>query len=100
MSPKTAPRAIDFLRIGILFLTVGVLLLLAMLLWGTLAEGSPRLIRLGTALGVLILVAAVGLMAYSRRVRRRHRPEWLETQAWKHDLQDKLQQKPGPGKGP
>ena len=99
MSAKTDPKALKALRIGILSLIVGVLLLLAMLLWGTLAEGSPGLIRLGTALGVLIMVAAAGILAYSRQVRRRHRPEWLETQAWRHDLQDKLKQKSGPGQG-
>ena len=98
MSAKTSPKALNVLRIGILSLTVGVLLLIAMLLWGTLAEPSPRLARLGIGLGVLILVAAVGLMVYSRRVRRHQRPGWLETQAWRQDLQDKLT-RPGPGKG-
>jgi len=82
----------DFLQIGIVFLTVGAVVLLATALWGTLAEPAQGLIRLGIVLGVLFLVAAAGFMAYSRRTRRSQRPEWLETQAWRQDLQDKLRQ--------
>ena len=97
MSTQPAPKALNVLRAGIVSLIVGVLLLLAMFLWGTLAEEPPGLVGVGIVLGVVILVAAIGLLVYSRQVRRRHRPEWLETQAWQQGLRDKLQKPSGKG---
>lgn len=35
-------------------------------------------------------VAALAILAYSRKLRREQRPEWLETQAWRKGLMDKL----------
>ena len=54
--------------------------------------------------GILILiggaVAAFAILTYSQKLRREQRPEWLETQAWRQGLVDKLHQgeKPSGGK--
>jgi len=52
----------------------------------------------------LVVVGAGGLVAaaigaYARRLRRRERPEWLETQAWHRDFKKKLENGEKPGKG-
>jgi hypothetical protein len=38
------------------------------------------------------VVAALGIGAYGRKLRRSQRPDWLETQAWQRGLQEKLEQ--------
>ena len=44
-------------------------------------------------------VVAAGIGVYARRLRRRERPEWLETQAWHRDFKKKLENGEKPGKG-
>ena len=100
MSPDSSRRPFQVLRLGIWLLLSGVLVALALLLWGSLQEVPPNLVRLGIAVAVALLVAGLSVMWYSRRLRQSQRPEWLETKAWKRDLMDKLQrgQPPsGPG---
>lgn len=44
-------------------------------------------------------VAAAAIGAYARRLRRRQRPEWLETQAWNREFKEKLGKGENQGKG-
>jgi len=49
------------------------------------------------------ILAALLLLAYSRRVARKNRPEWLSTQAWRSDIiakQDQWLEKHPPGNTP
>ncbi len=67
---------------------------------GVLGGGRPEgLVPYGIALVVLAGVAAVAVLAYSRKLRRQQRPEWLETQAWRRGLIEKLQQGQTPPRG-
>ncbi len=68
-------------------LTAGADLLLALLL---LLGVFP--VNRWVGIPVLIggAVAALAILAYSRKLRREQRPEWLETQAWRQGLMDKL----------
>lgn len=100
MSPDSGRRPYDVLRLGLLFLTIGALLLLALLLWSSLGNAPASLVQLGIVIALLILAAALGLFWSSRRLRRSQRPEWLETQAWRKDLIDKLQRGQPPPSGP
>ena len=100
MTPDTSRRPFHVLRLGIWLLLSGVLLALALLLWGNLQEIPPNLIRPGIAVAVALLAAGLGVMWYSRRLRQSQRPEWLETKAWKRDLMDKLQRGGPPPSGP
>jgi arginine exporter protein ArgO len=52
------------------------------------------------ALAVMAIggLAAAAIGAYARRLRRRQRPEWLETQAWHRDFKKKLEGGEKPGK--
>ena len=44
-------------------------------------------------------LAAAAIGAYARRLRRRERPEWLETQAWNREFKEKLEKGGRAGKG-
>ena len=76
------------LLVGGATLVAGILMIA-----GVLGEGSPeRLLPYGIALVALAVVAGVVVLAYSRKLRRQQRPEWLETQAWQQGLVEKLRQ--------
>ena len=62
-------------------------------------ESSGDLIRYGIGLVVVAAVAAGLILVRARRIRRRERPEWLETQAW-HQSQHQQIQKGRPDQGP
>ena len=90
MTADSGWRPYDFLRLGIVLLVVAAILGSALLLWGKAGTVPSSLIATGFVLAALLLAAGLGLLWYSRRLRRRQRPEWLETQAWRKDLDDKL----------
>ena len=62
-------------------------------------EPSGDLIRYGIGLVVVAAVAAGLILVRARRIRRRERPEWLETQAWHQGQQEQIQ-KGRPDQGP
>jgi hypothetical protein len=80
-------------------------LLLALLLMGADVLLAVLLflgvLQVGRWYGVALLgaggVAALAILAYSRRLRREQRPEWLETQAWRRGLIEKLHEGRVPG---
>jgi len=83
------------LLVGGATLVAGILMIA-----GVLGEGSPeRLLPYGIALVALAVVAGVVVLAYSRKLRRQQRPEWLETQAWQQGLVEKLRQGQTPPSG-
>ena len=60
---------------------------------GVVGGGRPEsLVPYGIAMVVVAGIAAVVVLGYSRKLRRQQRPEWLETQAWRQGLIEKLQQ--------
>ena len=54
-------------------------------------ESSGDLIRYGIGLVVVAAVAAGLILVRARRIRRRERPEWLETQAWHQSQHEQIQ---------
>ena len=61
-------------------------------------ESSSPLISYGIGLVVVAAVAAGLILVRARRIRRRERPEWLETQAWQQGQHEQIQKgKPEPG---
>ena len=54
-------------------------------------EPSGDLIRYGIGLVVVAGVMAGLLLVRARRIRRRERPEWMETQAWHQGQQEQIQ---------
>jgi hypothetical protein len=68
-------------------LTAGADLLLALLL---LLGVFPVSRWVGIPVLIGGAVAALAILAFSRKLRREQRPEWLETQAWRKGLLDKL----------
>jgi hypothetical protein len=48
----------------------------------------------GLLIGLVVLIggaAALAALGYGRKLRRAQRPEWLETQAWRQGLVDKIE---------
>ena len=92
--PERAFTAAIVVLMGTLLAAAGVII--AGVLGGRRVEAT-----IPTALVVVGVggVAAAAIGAYSRRLRRLQRPEWLETQAWHRDFQEKLEKGEKPGKG-
>lgn len=57
-----------------------------------------EMIPYGVAVVAVGVVAAVVINAWGRKLRRSQRPEWLETQAWRSEFEEKLR-KGQAGKG-
>ena len=98
MTQPSGWRPAQAMRLGLILLAVGAVLLLGLMLLTALQASIGGLIIVIVPVALGTLVAALFLLFYSRRLRREQRPEWLETQAWRQGLQDKLQEKP-PGRG-
>jgi peptidoglycan/LPS O-acetylase OafA/YrhL len=66
----------------------------AVLVVGSVLQGGrvEDMAPTGLAVVALGIVAALVINAFGRKAARRRRPEWLETQAWRSGLQDKLAQ--------
>jgi hypothetical protein len=62
-------------------------------------EPSGDLIRYGIGLVVVATVAAGLILLRARSIRRRERPEWLETQAWQQSQHEQIK-KGKPERGP
>ena len=71
-------------------------LLVVLLLLGTISLSHWY----GIALIVATALAALLILAYGRKLRRAQRPEWLETQAWRKGLIDKLHETEPPPREP
>ena len=80
---------------------MGTLLAVAVVIIAGILGGRPVEATIPTALVVMgiggVFAAAIG--AYARRLRRRQRPEWLETQAWNREFKEKLEKGGDQGKG-
>ena len=97
-SPKLRPE--NLLVAALVVLGVSVLAALILILPGSTSDDPGASRPLTTALGVVIggaIVAAL-LLAWARSIRRRHRPQWLETQGWQEGTAEQMR-KGHPGMG-
>ena len=81
------------LAFAVLFLASALLLALIVMMTrifggGTLEQMAPY----GLLLVGVGVVAAIVILRVGRSLARKQRPEWLETQAWRQGLIDKLHQ--------
>jgi hypothetical protein len=83
--PEKAVMVAVLLIGGATFLA-GILLIAGVWGGGRAERASPY----GIGLVLVAIGVAAVVLAYSRRRRRSHRPEWLETKAWHQGLVDKL----------
>jgi hypothetical protein len=81
-SPKLRPE--NLLVIALVIFGVSILAGLILILPGSTSDDPGAGRPFAAALGVILGGAVAGflLMAWARRIRRRHRPQWLETQGW------------------
>jgi hypothetical protein len=95
MTERSGLRPEHVLLLALLLLGGDVLLAVLLLL---------GVVKLSSWYGVAVLAAGFAasllVLAYSRKLRRSHRPEWLETQAWRKGLLDKLHQDQPPPREP
>ena len=80
---------------GAALLTAVVLIVLSVVREDHPTQLIPWAIALVVAAGALSAV----ILVRARRIRRRERPEWLETQAWQQGLHEQIE-KGKPARGP
>jgi predicted Co/Zn/Cd cation transporter (cation efflux family) len=94
VQPERALTAAIMVLMGALL--AAAVVIIAGILGGRRVEATIPGALAVTAIGCL---AAAAIGAYARRLRRRERPEWLETQAWNREFKEKLGKGENQGKG-
>lgn len=108
MTKRSVWRPENALMLAVVLIGVGISVAVILMLSGVLQGGrTDGMLPYAVALLLGCGVAAFLILAHARRVRRRQRPEWLETQAWRQGLIDKLKtpapsmkDEPGPPRSP
>lgn len=93
MTKQPVWRPENALILAVVLIGLAIIAAVILLLSGTLQggrTGATMPIALALVLGGGL--AAYAILAYARKVRRQQRPEWLETQAWRQGLLDKLKE--------
>jgi len=91
----------------VMLVLIGAFLLAAAVVVVRMMKGAPidEVAPTGLVIVAAGVVAALGIGAYGRKLRRSQRPDWLETQAWQSGLMEKLEkerkqvEERKPGKG-
>jgi len=100
MTQRSGWRPEQAMILAVLLIGGGILVAGILMIAGVWRGGRPEgLVPYGIALVALGGIGAYLVFLYSRRLRRRQRPEWLETKAWQQGLHEKLQQGQGPPPG-
>lgn len=102
MTQRPGWRPEHTLILAILVLTAALLVAVILVMSGLAGGGrAEAMVPYGAALVVAGGVAAYLINYFGKKAARKQRPEWLETQAWRRGLIEKLQQgQPGGGAPP
>ena len=78
----------------VMLVLIGAFFLAAAVVVVRMMRGAPigQVAPTGLVIVAAGVVAALGVGAYGRKLRRSQRPDWLETQAWRSGLMEKLEQ--------
>ena len=92
MQEPTKLRPENLLVIALVVLGISVLAGLILILPGSTSDDPTASRPFAAALGVVLGGVAVAflLMMWARSIRRRHRPQWLETQGWHAGVVDQV----------
>ena len=92
MQEPSKLRPENLLVMALVVLGISVLAGLILILPGSTSDDPTASRPFAAALGVVLGGVAVAflLMLWARRIRRRHRPQWLETQGWQAGLVDQV----------
>jgi hypothetical protein len=96
MQEPSKLRPENLLVIALVVLGISVLAGLILILPGSTSDDPTASRPFAAALGVVLGGVAVAflLMAWARRIRRRRRPQWLETQGWHAGMVDQVRKGP------
>lgn len=92
MQEPSKLRPENLLVMALVVLGISVLAGLILILPGSTSDDPTAARPFAAALGVVLGGVAVAflLMVWARRIRRRRRPQWLETQGWQAGMVDQV----------
>jgi len=92
MTERPGWRSENTLMLAILVVAGAVLAAVALMVAGVM-RGARVEDSAPMTIPILVVGLAAGyfIIAYGRKLARKHRPEWLETQAWQKGLLEKLE---------
>ena len=101
MNKPVGWRPENALVLAVVLIGVTVVVAVGLMLTGVLRGGrTDGMLPYSIALVVAGGIGSYLILAQARRLRRQRRPDWLETQAWRKGLSDKLGSPPDSARRP